>query len=159
MSVRLAVTRRVLRSMVALLVGLGAAVMVAPQPASAAWHYKSCKIPVSNRTVDFDFYLSWNPDNLDQFRVWWFGWDTSPSFTPSRMVVSTLQTDGSRPIIRAWGGSADTLHDVDSFGSTGSNWEQAWHNAGNTVGVYARVYLNGDSNGWCDSPLIRTPRN
>ncbi|WP_250006899.1 hypothetical protein [Actinoplanes sp. M2I2] len=160
MSVRLAAPRRVLHSIVALLVGLGAAAAVAPQPASASgWHYKSCVIPVSNRTVDFDFNIEWNSDNLDQFRIWWFGWDTTPSFTPSRMVVSTYQTDRSRPIIRAWGGSADTLHDVDSIGSTGGNWEQTWHDAGNTVGVYARVYLNGNSNGWCDSPLIRTPRN
>jgi hypothetical protein len=107
-----------------------------------------------------DSLLEWNEDNLNQFQVWWFGWDTAPSFTPSRMVVSTLPQDGSRPIIRSWGGSADTLHDVDSIASTGSNWEQGvWHNAGSTVGVYARVYLNGNSNGWCDSPLIRTPRN
>ena len=70
------------------------------------------------------------------------------------MAISLRAENGETPLIRAWGGSASTLHDVGATGDTGHNWETAAHAASYYQGVYARVYLNAAE--WCDTPLVAT---
>lgn len=117
-------------------------VIAGPYPASCSTH---------GRDVSFTFWIVYHDDGT--FSVYRFKWSTS--FTPSRMVVSLRGNDGATPVVRAWGGSAGTLHDVDDTGDTGGPWEVARHRRDLYPGVYARVYLNPDYH--CDSsPTIGT---
>jgi hypothetical protein len=109
---------------------------------------------VHHREVNFDIWIDFVSDT--RFRVDRFNWDTRypDGFTPSRLVLSLKAITGDRPVIRAWGGSASTLHDVATFDRYGPNLETITHRYDFYDGVYARVYLNEDE--YCDSGLVYT---
>jgi hypothetical protein len=146
-------SRGLFRAGLALLASIVPVLIFAPPAAAAAGPYhRTCT--VHERQVSFDFWLRWETlAGIQFFSVDRVRWNTG-GFTPSRLAISVRADDGETPLIRAWGGSASTLHDVGATGDTGSNWEQDLHNKDVYRGVYARVYLN--ANEWCDTPLVAT---
>ncbi|GAA0898850.1 hypothetical protein [Virgisporangium aurantiacum] len=138
--------------LVLLLTAVSVLTFVSPAAAAAGPYHRSCI--VHERQVSFDFWLRWETiSGVQLFSVDRVKWNTG-GFTPSRMAISLRADDGETPLVRAWGGSASTLHDVGATGDTGSNWEQNMHNKDVYQGVYARVYLNADE--WCNTPLVAT---
>jgi hypothetical protein len=98
---------------------------------------------VHGRTIYFSFWLDY--PRADGFKVYRVKWRTS--FRPSRMAISLNHVNGATPLVRAWGGSASTLHDVGATGDTGPNWGSTTYSTASYLSVYARVYLN--ANEWC----------
>ncbi|MBL7261609.1 hypothetical protein [Paractinoplanes lichenicola] len=110
---------------------------------------------LAGRRVHFTFWI-YNEDPLT-WQVYRVAWNTD--FTPSRLVISWRDNLGNTPVIRAWGGSASTLHDVARAGDTGNSgvsWEQSTHSVASTQGVLAAVYLNDGTR--CVTPLVRVTR-
>ena len=145
-------TRVLSRSLLSIGLAVGAVFALAP-PAQAnvvtGPFRRYCTVHA--RQVSFDFWIEYQSDN--SFSVYRFAWDTH-SFTPSRMVVSLRQSDGRTPLVRAWGGSASTLHDVSATGDTGPNWGTTGYWTVAYPGVFARVYLNADE--YCTTSLVET---
>ncbi len=150
--------KRLVQAGLAALMTAGAVVSFAP-PASAAdilYTSKNVGCVINNRDVNFTLTLRYENKFPLRFSVDQVQWSTSPSFTPSRLTISLRERNGSAtPLIRAWGGTASTLHDVGATGNTGSNWEQATHASNTYKGVYSRVYLNADT--YCDTAMIPAP--
>jgi hypothetical protein len=69
-------------------------------------------------------------------------------------AISLNHVNGATPLVRAWGGSASTLHDVGATGDTGPNWGSTTYSTASYLSVYARVYLN--ANEWCETDPIGT---
>ena len=133
-----------------------AGVLAFAVPASASVSdARTASCVVAGRTVHFTFWIE-NQDPL-VWQIYRVAWTTD--FTPSRLVISSKEYNAGTPVIRAWGGSASTLHDVAKAGDTGNSgtsWEQDIHTVGTTEGVLAAVYLNEDTR--CLTKLVRVTR-
>ncbi len=86
-------------------------------------------------------------------RLTWTTNDSGRVFTPSRLAVGWKSADGTTPLVRAWGGSAATLHDVAATGDTGPNWQQDYAPQLLFQGFFATIYLNGNGK-QCPTPTM-----